>query len=60
MENSVLALKAKEVERQISLNQQCIKETKNEEDILILLEEQKGLKIVSRQINSRLSRIIIK
>ncbi len=60
METSVLALKAKEIEHQISLNQQCIKETKNEEDILILLEEQKGLKIVSRQINSRLSRIIIK
>ncbi len=60
LETSLLALKAKELERQIILNQRRIKDTTEEEDLLILLEEQKRLKTISREINARLSRIITK
>jgi DNA primase len=60
VETSLLALKAKEVERQIVLNQDRLKETDDEEDTMILLEEQKRLKVISREINARLSRIITK
>jgi DNA primase len=60
VETSLLALKAKEVERQIVLNQGRLKEISDEEDIMILLEEQKRLKTISREINGRLSRIITK
>ncbi len=60
VESSLLALKAKEVERQITTNQHRIKGSTEEQDLLILLEEQKRLKNVSREINARLSRIITK
>ncbi|MEA3480215.1 MAG: hypothetical protein U9R60_18675, partial [Bacteroidota bacterium] len=60
VETSLLALKAKEVERQITTNQQRIKGSTEEQDLLILLEEQKRLKNVSREINAHLSRIITK
>jgi DNA primase len=58
VETSLLALKAREVERQIILNQGRLKGNTDEEDLHILLEEQKRLKSISREINARLSRII--
>jgi len=60
VETSLLALKAKEVERQIILNQGRMKDNTDEDDLIILLEEQKKLKNISREINARLSRIITK
>ena len=60
VETSLLALKAREVERQIILNQGRMKDNTDGDDLIILLEEQKKLKNISREINARLSRIITK
>lgn len=58
IQTSILALKAREVEKEIAENQKRIKETKDESELYMLLEEQKELKNISREIHGQLSRII--
>jgi DNA primase len=60
VENTLLSFKAKTVERLIGDILREMKETNNEEDIMILQSRQKALKDISRKINSRLGRIIIR
>jgi len=58
--NSVLSFKAKMIEKLIFDNQEKLKETENDEDIVILLKEQQKLKNISRLINKELGRIVTK
>ncbi len=58
--NSVLSFKAKMIEKLIFENQQKLKDTQDEEEIIILLNEQKELKDISRLINKELGRIVTK
>lgn len=58
VETSLLALKDKEVKKEILTNQKRLKETNEKNEMTLLLEEQKELKAVSREINAKLSRII--
>jgi DNA primase len=58
--NSVLSFKAKMIEKLIFDNQEKLKETENDEDIVILLKEQQKLKNISRLINRELGRIVTK
>lgn len=60
LETTILSFKAKTVDRMMGEVQQEMKVTTDEEDILILLSRQKGLKDISRKINARLGRIIVK
>jgi DNA primase len=60
VENTLLSFKAKTVDRMIGDILREMKETNNEEDIMILQSRQKALKDISRKINSRLGRIIIR
>lgn len=57
---AVLAFKAKKVDQMISRNQQALKVTADEEEIMKLLHEQMRLKALSREINGRLGRIVTK
>ncbi len=56
--SSVLAFKAKKVDKMIIDNQEEIKKTESNEDRLILIQKHVTLKKVSREINEQLSRII--
>ncbi len=58
VQTSILALKSREIEKEIAENQKRIKEAENDNDLFMLLEEQKALKEISREINSKLSRIV--
>lgn len=60
IETSLMALKAKEIEKQIRSNQERLKDITEESVVNMILEEQKELKDISRQINRKLSRIIVK
>jgi DNA primase len=60
VETTLLSFKAKTVDRMIGELLQELKETKDEEDILILQSRHKALKEISRKINHRLGRIIVK
>ncbi|MBU2650613.1 MAG: DNA primase [Bacteroidetes bacterium] len=58
VQTSLLALKAREVEKEIFRNQKRLKDISADDDVFMLVEEQKELKKISREINTRLSRII--
>jgi len=60
VENTLLSFKAKTIDRMINEILKEMKETTDEEDIMILQARHKGLKEISRKINSRLGRIIVK
>jgi len=60
VENTLLSFKAKTVERLIGDILREIKESTDEENIMILQSKHKALKDISRKINSRLGRIIIR
>jgi DNA primase len=60
LETTILSFKAKTVDRMMGELQQELKATTDEEDILILMSRQKNLKEISRKINARLGRIIVK
>ncbi|MFO8128362.1 MAG: DNA primase [Bacteroidales bacterium] len=60
VETSLLSFKAREVEAEISRNNEKLKEISDESHMLQLLREQKELKDLSRRINKKLSRIITK
>lgn len=55
---TILAFKARLVEKKIVELQEKLKTTTNDEDLLILLAQIKGLKDVSMQINDELGRVI--
>ena len=56
--NAVLSFKAKKVEQLIEENKMKIKEEKNDEDIMLLLKKQQELKLISKNINLQLGRVI--
>ncbi len=61
VENSVLSFKAKKIEILIAENQQEIRDAESEEryeDLPDLINRQKELKAISKEINSRLGRVI--
>ncbi len=58
--SSVLSFKAKKVDKMIIDNQKEIQKASNDEDRIILQQKHISLKNVSRDINRKLSRIIIK
>jgi DNA primase len=60
VENTLLSFKAKTVDRMIGEILKEMKESTDAEDIMILQSRQKALKDISRKINARLGRIIIK
>lgn len=60
VETTLLSFKARTIDRLISDLLKEMKESTNEEDIMILQARHKGLKDISRKINGRLGRIIIK
>jgi DNA primase len=60
LETTILSFKAKTVDRMMGEVQQELKTVTDEEDMLILLSRQKGLKDISRKINQKLGRIITK
>ncbi len=60
LEMTILSFKSKAVDRMMAELQQELKGSTDEEDILILLSKQKALKDISRKINSRLGRIIVR
>ncbi|MCK4639071.1 MAG: DNA primase, partial [Bacteroidales bacterium] len=58
--SSVLSFKAKKVDKMIIDNQKEIQKASNDEDRIILQQKHISLKNISRDINRKLSRIIIK
>ena len=56
--NAVLSFKAKKVEQLIEDNKIKIKEEQNDEDIMLLLKQQQELKLISKNINRQLGRVI--
>jgi len=60
LETTILSFKSKAVDRMMGELQQELKNATDEEDIMIFLSRQKGLKEISRKINSKLGRIITK
>ncbi len=58
--NSVLSFKAKMIEELIFENQQKLKKTESEEDVMLLLKEQQDLKQIGRIINKELGRVVTK
>ncbi len=60
VETTLLSFKARTIDRMICDILRDMKETTDDEDIMILQAKQKGLKDISRKINARLGRIIIK
>jgi DNA primase len=58
--SSVMSYKSKKLDQMILENQKELKETKDEEDYLILMQKLISLKQVSIEINKQLSRIITK
>ena len=60
VENTLLSFKAKTIDRMFNEILKEMKETTDEEDIMILQARHKGLKEISRKINGRLGRIIVK
>ncbi|NTV83312.1 MAG: DNA primase [Bacteroidales bacterium] len=60
VETTLLSFKARTIDRMIGDILRDMKETTDDEDIMILQAKQKGLKDISRKINARLGRIIIK
>jgi DNA primase len=60
VENTLLSFKARTVDRMIGDLLRELKETKDEEDIMILQARQKALKEISKKINYRLGRVITK
>jgi DNA primase len=60
VENTLLSFKAKTIDRMIIEILREMKETVDDEDIMILQARHKGLKDISRKINLKLGRIIIK
>jgi DNA primase len=60
VETTLLSFKARTIDRLISDILKEMKETTDDENIMILQARHKGLKDISRKINGRLGRIIIK
>lgn len=60
LETTILSFKAKTVDRMMGEVQQKLKLATDHEDVLIWLSKQKNLKDISRKINARLGRIIVK
>ncbi len=58
VENAVLSFKAKRIEELVHENQEKLKAIKDDEDLMILLHQQKELKETSRVINRMLGRVI--
>jgi DNA primase len=60
VETTLLSFKAKTIDRMIGDILREMKETTDDEDIMMLQSKQKSLKEISRKINSKLGRIIVK
>lgn len=60
VEENILSFKARTIDRMINEILKEMKETTDEENIMILQGRQKGLKEISRKINARLGRVIVK
>jgi hypothetical protein len=60
LETTILSFKAKAVDRMMGEIQQEIKMNPDEEDIILLQSRYKALKEISRKINQKLGRIIVK
>jgi len=58
--NTILAYKARLLEKQIFDKQEELKSAQNEEDIQIFLGQLRNLKSISKQINEQLGRVVIR
>jgi DNA primase len=60
VDSTLLSFKARTIDRMMLENQMKIKETKEEEEMMALMMRQKELKEISRLINARLGRVVVK
>jgi hypothetical protein len=60
VDSTLLSFKARTIDRMMLENQMKIKESKDEEELIRILTRQKELKEISRMINARLGRVVVK